>query len=641
MIEFFQKKDVLVRIFMALVITVLGASMLIYLVPGMGGTPGVSPNVVASVAGHDIPSSDLTRQLSQMERNGQSIPKTMRPLYVRDMLDRLISQKMLDYEAERLGLRVTDQENAEQIRQIMPGAFSGGAVSSIEIYAAEVQQRYGMSVPEFEDALRSSLLQAKLRRLVTDGVTAGPAEIAEEFKERNEKAKLDYVVLKPASLESKVEVAEAALADYFEKNKARYQIPERRGFQYALLDLAALRQTMHPPEDALQNYYKMNVEQYRVQNRVHVEHILLKTTGKTDAEVAEIRKKAEEVLAKARKGANFEDLAKQYSQDDSNKAKGGDLGWILHGQTVPEFEQAAFALKPGEISPLVKTMFGFHIIKCLEREEARTRTFEEVRGSIVPILAAQMADEAANNLSEQMASAVRQSSHTPLEDIAKQFKLQLGTVPPVSASDPLGPLGVSNELRDFIFNAQKGEDSTAMRVERGPVILRVTEILPPHQAALSEVRSKVEADYRAAQSVILAKQRAEELAKRVQGGEALPAAAKALGLEMETSDFLARGDTLAGLAPMRGLSGAFTLPIGQASPAVPIANNWLVYRVVERQEPNPDDLARQTPQIRQQLVAAKQLLAFEAFQDSLKKRLVREGKLKINDQEVRRLGGTA
>jgi len=290
---------------------------------------------------------------------------------------------------------------------------------------------------------------------------------------------------------------------------------------------------------------------------------------------------------------------------------------------------------------LVKTMFGFHIIKCLEREEARTRTFEEVRGSIVPIVAARMADEAAVNLTEQMASAVRQSSRTPLEDIARQFKLQLGTVPPVSASEPLGPLGVSNELRDFIFNAQKGEDSTAMRVERGPVILRVTEILPTHPGALSEVRSKVEADYRSAQSVILARQRAEELAKRVQGGEALPAAAKALGLEMETSDFLARGDTLAGLAPMRGLSGAFTLPIGHASPAVPIANNWLVYRVVERQEPNPDDLARQTTQIRQQLVSAKQLLSFEAFQDSLRKRLVREGKLKINDQELRRLGGTA
>jgi peptidyl-prolyl cis-trans isomerase D len=641
MIEFFQRKDILVRIFMGLVIFVLGGSMLIYLVPGTGGSDGGSPDAVATVAGRDITSTELSRQISQIERSGQPIPKSMRSLYVKDLLDRLINQHMLEYEAQRLGLRVTDQESAEQIRQILPTAFSGGSVSSLENYAAEVQQRTGMSVPEFEEALRTSLLQAKIHRLVTDGITATPAEIADEFKQRNEKAKLEYVVIKPSDLESRVEVSEASLSDFFEKNKGRYQIPERRSFQYALLDVAALRQTMRPSDAALESYYKQNLEQYRVQNRAHVEHILLKTTGKTDAEVAEIRKKAEDVLAKARKGAKFEDLAKQYSEDDSTKAKGGDLGWILKGQTVPEFEQAAFALKPGEISGLVKSMFGFHIIKMLEREEARTKSFEEVRASIVPILAAQMADEKAATLSDQMAAAVRQSSRAPLEDIARQFNLQLGTVPPVAASDPLGPLGVSNEVRDFLFSAQKGEDSTPIRLDRGTVIVRVTNVLPAHQAALAEVRTKVEADYRAQQSTGLARQRAEELAKRIQGGESLSGAAKALGLEVQTSDFLARNDTLAGLTQMRKLSGAYTLPVGQASPAVPLGMNWLVYRVAERQEPNPEDLAKQENELRRQIVQSKQQLAFEAFQDSLRQRLTREGKLKINDQVLRRLTGSS
>ena len=641
MIEFFQKKDVMVRIFMGLVIFVLGGSMLIYLVPGAGGSGEGSPDAVATVAGRDITSAELTRQINQIERNGQPIPKSMRGLYVKELLDKMINQRMLEYEAQRMGLRVSDQENAEQIRQILPTAFSGGSVSSLENYAAEVQQRTGMSVPEFEEVLRSSLLQSKVQRLVTDGIGASPVEIAEEFKHRNEKVKLEYVVIKPAELESKVEVTEATLAGFFEKSKSRYQIPERRGFQYALLDVSALRQAMHPSDAAVEAYYKQNLDQYRVQNRVHVEHILLKTTGKTDAEVAEIRKKAEDVLAKVRKGGKFEDLAKQFSEDDTTKVKGGDLGWIIKGQTVPEFEQAAFALKPGEVSGLVKSMFGFHIIKMVEREEARTKSLEEVRSSIVPILAGQLAEEKAATLSEQMAAAVRQSSRAPLEDMAKRFSLQLGTVPPVAAGDPLGPLGVSNEARDFLFSAQKGEDSSPIRLDRGTVIVRVTDIQPAHQAVLAEVRSKVEGDFRAEKSTGLARERAEEIAKRAKGGEPLAAAAKAVGLEAQNSDMLARNDTLAGLTPMRKFANAYTLPVGQTSAAVPVGTNWLIFRVAERQEPNPTELMAQQEQIRRQIVQSKQQLAFEAFQESLRQRLLREGKLKVNDQVLRRLTGSS
>jgi len=637
MIEFFQKKDFLVRALMAFVIFLIGGSMLIYLIPGMGSSTGGSPDAVATVAGRDITSSEVSRQLAMMERNGQHISRDMRGLFVRDTLDRMVNQRLLEYEAEKLGLQVTDQEAAEQIKQILPAAFTGGGVSSMENYAAEVQQRTGMDVAEFEELLHSNLLTVKLRRLVTDGVAVSPAEIESEFKRKNEKVKLEYVVLKPADLEGKVPVTEADLNSTFEKNKSRYQIPERRGFKFALLDLAALRQSMHPSEAALQDYYKQNIDQFRVQNRVHVEHILLKTTGKTDAEVEEIRKKAEDVLAKVRKGGNFEELAKQYSEDDGTKPKGGDLGWVQRGQTVPEFEQAAFALKKSETSGLVKTMFGFHIIRLLDRQEAGVQTLEEVGPKIAPILANQLADQKAAEITDRMAAVVRQSSRTPIEDIAKQFNLQLGTVPPVGATDPLGPLGTSNEARDFVFSAKQGEDSTPIHVDRGTAILSVTEIQPARQATLADVRAKVESDYRGEQSTALAKKDADELYKRVQGGAALPAAAKALGLDALSSDFLSQNDTLAGLVPMRKLLAAFSLPVGQTAAPVAQASNWLVYRVLERQEPNPEDLAKQKADIERQLLATKQQMAFEAFQESLRQRLLQEGKLRINEQVLRRL----
>ncbi|HXZ19583.1 MAG TPA: peptidyl-prolyl cis-trans isomerase, partial [Candidatus Acidoferrales bacterium] len=453
------------------------------------------------------------------------------------------------------------------------------------------------------------------------------------------KVKIEYLNIKPADVESKVSVSEAELNSFFDKNKSRYQIPEKRGFKFALLDLAKLRETVHPTEESLQAYYKENLDQYRVQFRVRVEQILFKTTGKTDAEVEETRKKAEDVLAKAKKGAKFEDLAKQYSQDDGTKNKGGDMGWIVRGQAVGlgDFEQTAFALKPGEVSGLVKSMMGFHIIKVVEREEARTKTFEEVRTSIVPILAAQAAEAKASEVVDRMAAAVRQSNKTAVEDIAKQFNLETGTVSPVAATDPMGALGVSNDVRDYVFSAQQGEDSSPLHVERGTAIVSVTQIQTARPATLAEVRGKVEADYRSEQSTTLAKQRADELYKRVQGGETLAAAAKALGFDVQTSDFLTQNDSLGGLTPMRKLAAAFTLPVGQTAAPLSQGANWLIYRPVERQEPNPDDLAKQKADIERQLVFSKQQIAFDAFQESLKQRMIRDGKLKINETVLRRL----
>jgi peptidyl-prolyl cis-trans isomerase D len=389
MIEIFQSKSTGMRVLMGLVIGVIGIMMLVTLMPGQIGSQGGAPDAVATVGTSDITANDVSRRLAQIERNGQQISREMRGLYVRDTLDSIINERLLEYEAQRLGLQVTDQEAAEQIRMILPTVFSGGSVSNMETYAAEVQQRTGMSIPEFEQMLHAALLQQKVRRLVTDGVGVTKTEIEEEFKRRNEKIKLEYVVIKPAELEAKVSVSDADLESFFAKNKGRYPIPERRGFQFALLDMNALRATMHPTDAVLQEYYKQNLDQYRVENRVHVEHILFRTTGKTDAEVMEIRKKAEEVLAKAKKGANFEELAKQYSQDDGpngTKAKGGDLDWKQPEQFVAEFKDAVLALNKGEISGLVKTQFGFHIIKLIDREQAHTKSLEEVRASIVPII---------------------------------------------------------------------------------------------------------------------------------------------------------------------------------------------------------------------------------------------------------------
>jgi peptidyl-prolyl cis-trans isomerase D len=640
MFQFMKKRETMMRWFLGVVMGLIGFTMVVTLVPGpIGGTTGTRADTVAEVGGQEVTVTEVQRTL---ERNagGRSIPAQLRALYTRKILDDLIFERLVELEANRLGIRVTDEERADEIKRILPGAFAGGGVANLESYASEVQQRFQMSVPEFEELLRQSLIESKVRRLVTDGLSVSPAEIEEEFHRKNEKVKLEYVVLKPAEMETQVPVTEGDLSSYFERAKAKYQLPERRSLRYILVDTRQMMQTVRPSDAELRAYYDQNLDRFRVQNRVHAVHILFSTTGKTDAEVQEIRKKAEDVLAKLKKGAKFEDLAKQYSEDPGTKDKGGDLGWILEGQTVPEFQKTAFSLAKGATSDLVTTQFGFHIIRVLDRETAHTQSFDEARASIVPFLAGVKAEALANEMSDKLAAAVRQSSSQPIEAIGKQFGLPVEEVPPVSISDPLGNLGNSTEVREYVFRARPGELSPPIRTDRGSTVVSVKEIQPARPATMADVHAKVESDYRAEKALDLVKKRAEELAEKVKTGEKLTAAAKAIGLEAKTSDPVSRADSIPDIGSVRRLPSAFTLPVGDAAPAFFLGSNWVVYRVVDHQQAAPEDLAKQSKEIEQQLLQSKEQVAYESFRESLKERMTKEGKLRINQDTLKRLTGS-
>ncbi|MGA6958679.1 MAG: peptidylprolyl isomerase, partial [Candidatus Acidiferrales bacterium] len=389
MLKSIQQRDLernrWVKVTMSILLGIICLSMLTYLIPGLGSASFTnSPDAVATVGGEQISAIDVQRQLNSA-LHGQTIPEVYKGIYAKQVLEQMIFTRALALEADRLGMRVTNQELSERIKQILPSAWNGDTWLK-DRYASEVQSRAGMTVPEFEDYLRDQMLQEKFHQLVTDAITVTPAEVQQEFRRRNDKVQIEYVLIKPEELASTIQPTDAELSAYFTKHIGQYQVPEKRSARYALLDLAKLRAATQISDDALRAYYNAHIDDYKVENRVHVEHILFKTVGKTDAEVAEIRQKAEDVLKKAKAGANFEDLAKKYSEDDGSKAKGGDLGWIAEGQTVPEFQQAAFTLPKGSISSLVKTQYGFHIIKVLDHETAHTKTFDEVKSTILQLV---------------------------------------------------------------------------------------------------------------------------------------------------------------------------------------------------------------------------------------------------------------
>ncbi len=633
--EGFRKKNLGVRIMLGVIVAILGAGMLLYLVPGQGTTSTATADVVAQVGDQQVTVADVREQLARIQSTG-TIPPALQPLYAQQVLNQLMFSKELQVEALRLGINVTDQERADRIRLLIPTAFVGDSFVGMDQYAAQVQERAGVGVPEFEDLINQGLIEEKFRQLVTGGITVSPVEIEQEFRRRNEKVKVDYVVIKPDDLQAKIDASDADLAAYLEKNKARYAVPERRTVRYALLDSAQLRARAAVSDDEIHTYYNDHIDRYKMEDRAHVAHILFKTVGKTDAEIEEIRKKADDVLKKAKGGADFAALAKQYSEDDASKDKGGDLDWIVRGQTVPEFEMAAFSLPKGTISDLVKTQYGFHIIKVIDRQNARTQTLDEVRPAILASLQQDKAEQTAQQISEQIADEIRRSGRAPLEDLAKKYGMTLGETQPLDAGQAIPEIGNSPEIADDVFRLRPGDDSTPIRTDKGYAVLMVKDIIAAHPGTLAEVRDKVLADYRRDKSVELAKSRAEELARRAKAGEDFEKTAKALGFEPKTSDLIARTGNVQDIGPASSLTAAFTMADGQTSDPLFLGANWVVFKPLQHQAANPADLAGKTrDDIEQQVRDGKREMAFEAFRTALEARMKQDGQLRINADSLK------
>ena len=216
----------------------------------------------------------------------------------------------------------------------------------------------------------------KLQGALTDWITVSDKEVDEEFRRRNEKVKLAVVNFPADKYRAATPASDAEISAWFESHKNDYKIPEKRKIKFALINTQAMRDRQQISAQDVQKHYTEHQDEFSTPEQVRASHILFKIEGKDEAEV---RKQAEEVLARAKKGEDFAKLANQYTDEEIGKTRGGDLDFFGRGQMAKEFEDASFALKPGQISDIVKTQFGLHIIKLTERCAAATKSLDEVK----------------------------------------------------------------------------------------------------------------------------------------------------------------------------------------------------------------------------------------------------------------------
>ncbi|HXE90401.1 MAG TPA: peptidyl-prolyl cis-trans isomerase, partial [Terriglobales bacterium] len=581
----------------------------------------------------------------QFQRN---IPAQLLPFFIQRAADSLVVDKVMLFEARRLGLQVSEEEVRQTLRTGFLGAqlFPGGKFIGQPNYEAFVQQNFQMTVMQLEQALRNQILEEKLRAVIVGGTSVSAKEVELEFQRQNRKIRFDYALLRPEDISKSIQPTEAELRAYMQANQARYAnaIPEKRQVRYVQIDEAMARQKVEVTPQDLQRAYNDRRDQFRIPEQVDVRHILVKTPdpgpdGKVDPKALETaRKKAEDILKQLRAGADFATLAKKYSDDPGSKEEGGLYHGVTRGRMVPEFERAAFSLPPGQISDLVQTQFGFHILKVEKHEQAHVQTLEEVRDRLEPHIREEKAARAVEELASRLESEARRSD---LNTAAGKLGFATVTTQFFSRTDTLPGIGFAPAFTEAVFNAREKAPPSIARMSQGYIVFELLGIQPGRAGTFEELRSRIEEDFRNERSQQLLQQRTSELSDRARAGHDLRKAARELGAEVRTSELVTTSSQVPELGLMSGpASVAFLLKPGEISGPIQAGRNGVVIAMLERQDPDPAVLEQEKDQIRDRLLARKRDTLMQVYIGALVERLEKEGKIKRNRQELERLTGS-
>jgi peptidyl-prolyl cis-trans isomerase D len=594
--------------------------------PDFMGAPGGSPTAlnaaVARVDGETITASTFRRVYQrQMQAYSQAYGGSVNAQLLKQLgidqqiLRQLIDERVAVAEARRLGLTVSDAEVAQRIFAI-PAFQQNGVFAGEQVYSQILaSQNPPLTKAEFEDNLRQALLVDKLRSALTEWVTVSDADVDAEYRRRNEKVKAELVVFSADAFRDQVTLADADLAAYFEAHKEDYRIGERRKIRYVLVDVEALRARAVVLPGEVEKYYRDNEPQYTTPEQVRASHILLKTEGKDEAAV---KAQAEALLAQVKAGADFAALAKQKSEDEVSKAQGGDLDYFGRGRMVKEFEDVAFALPVGQVSDVVKSSFGFHIIKVTDRKPETRRPLDEVRQQITEQLAGERAQTQAAAQAEQIAREAKTAAD--LERVAKARGLAVAESGFFTRDEPIAALGPAPEVGNRAFELKDGEVAGPVRTSRGLVVFASSGSEASRLPALADVKERVREDATRAKARELSQQRAAALAGNFTTDFA--GAAKAAGLAPKTTELVARGTAW----PDAGISAAvdealFALPAGGVSAPIVTDAGTVVARIVAREEAKADALSAARETLRQELVADRRSRFFTAYMDKARDRM--------------------
>lgn len=516
-------------------------------------------------------------------------------------LDQLVNQKILLREAERLGLRVSDEELRDAILSFPVFKDDKGRFVGDATYRRILQQN-SRTVDSFERGVRESLLLDKLNGALLANAFVSDKDVERSYRDQVERAKIRYVQLpRNRFLQGQVLPAEEVKA-YFEKNKEQYRLPEQREVAYLVIDGPKLLNELKLDDAALRKYYDDHAQEFtNAEDEVKARHVLVMVNDqRTDAQA---QQRIAEAKAKIEKGTPFAQVVQEYSDDAASKAQGGDLGFFGKNRMVKEFEQAAFGAPVGQLVGPVKSTFGYHLIEVTGKRSAGLKPFEEVSPQIRSRMAAEQLQNLAQSRAREIADRLKKDKPKGPESLEAVGKEVSGALYALSGkfgkSDPIPGLGFSPQVSQAAFALKKGETSEPVESSRGWAVLYLKDVHPPRLPELTEVDPRVRLALAQEKQQQMALQELNRVKQQIEAGQSFADAAKGLGLESrESAEFGGEGNIPGiGYNPQL-VQAALALETGKVGGPFPDAQGAILFQVADRKSWNPAEFQAQKEQTR-------------------------------------------
>jgi peptidyl-prolyl cis-trans isomerase D len=628
MIRFLQTDN---RITKALLVVIIGAasvSMCVYLIPGLMAGGSTSATTFAVVypnwysrylsTGDEVSQvkvEQVARQQLQ-QRNPQYADNPMiLNFFEAQVGQQLVQQQVLLQEAAKLGIRASSDDVSQYLRTGPTGEvlFPNGKFIGQDQYQALIAQRLNMSITDFEESIKTDIVVRRLQSLVTAGVTVNDQDVRDTYRKQNIKIKFDYAVISSDDLRKSINPSDSDLESFFKKNSARYAsaVPEQRKITYFAFTPNQLPGGVpQPTQQQIQQYFTAHQSEYSVPEQARSRHILISATQGDAKADADAKAKADTVLKQLQSGGNWNELAKKYSDDPGSKNSGGELGFAQRGKMVPEFDNAIFTQKIGDIK-IVKSQFGYHVIQVEERTAAHTQSLSDVLPTIQATLIRQGAAQSEDNYAKALTSEAIKNG---LEKTAAAHHLDVVTTPMLAHDGVVAALPDSSQLLSRAFESKQGDPPQSAPTGEGYAIFQVTGVTAAHAPTFADWKSHVLDDYRDEQLPRLLAQKTTELSERAKSENNLAQAAKETGATVKTSDLVGLDGQVPDLGQVAQVAPQlFDLSKGNISGPINAQRTGVVAKIVDKQEPAAEEIQKNFDTTKDQLIRAHQDEAFNVF----------------------------
>lgn len=582
-------------------------------------------NAVAKVAGQSITQQELdAAQREQMERfrqmfGSQFDPKMLdTPEARQEILDGLIARRVMAAEAAKNRLTVGDQTLQQTILSV-PGLTGADGKFDLERYKSLLASQ-GMTPAMYEARLRQDLTLQQVNAAVQSTAFA-PKTVANRLSDLNDQEReVQEQLFKSSDFASQVKVTDEMLKDYYEKNARQFEVPEQVKAEYVVLNSEAVAAQISVSDADIKSYYEQNAKRFADEEQRRASHILIKADkNASDAEKKAAKEKAEKILAQVRKNpGNFAKLARENSQDPGSAERGGDLDFFGKGMMVPPFEEAAFKLKQGEISDVVQSDFGYHIIQLTGVKPAKEKSLEEVKGQIAAEIKKQLAGKKFAEMAEQFTNIVYEQSDS-LKPVSEKLNLPVQTAtgltrnpnPALGANAPFNNPKFLNAL--YSDEALKNKRNTeAIEVAPSTLIAgHVVEYKPVTKRPFDEVKSVIQERVVQAEAAKLAKSAGETKLAAVNSGKDVAGFSSPKTVSRIKNQGM---DRQAFLAVMKADTSKLPAYVGVALP-----QGYGVYRINKISQPATVDAARRQAE-QEQIANALAQQETIAYLEALKKK---------------------